>query len=410
MTKQKRFITILLLGLLTAIVPFSIDMYLPGFPEIAASFGTTVTRVALSLSSFFVGIGIGQLIYGPLLDRFGRKKPLYVGLLLYCVASIACVYTRSIEALILLRFIQALGACAANIAAIAMVRDFFPPEENAKIFSFLILVLSVSPMLAPTTGGYLTTAFGWSSIFILLTVLTVLIGLGVFFFLPESRGGDKAYSLRVGSVAKSYAAVFKEPYFRTYAFLSSIALASLFTYIASSPGVFMQHFGLTQKQYGLLFAFLASGLIFASQINTFLLKRFKSERIIQSALVSQLFFGAVLFLVSVIHLDGFWTVAILLFGYLASAGLIMPNATALSMKPFEQNAGSASALLGFVQMGLGSVATILIGVFNIQTVLAMAGSILACSMAGVGLSYFSRKLVSPSFLVAAASMEAVEAA
>lgn len=410
MTKQKRFITILLLGLLTAIVPFSIDMYLPGFPDIAASFGTTVTRVALSLSSFFVGIGIGQLIYGPLLDRFGRKKPLYVGLVLYCVASVACVYMHSIEALIALRFIQALGACAANIAAIAMVRDFFSPEENAKIFSFLILVLSVSPMLAPTTGGYLTAAFGWSSIFILLTAITVLIGLGVFFFLPESKKGDTRYSLRISSIARSYATVFKEPYFKVYTFLSSIALASLFTYIASSPGVFMQHFALTQKQYGFLFAFLASGLIIASQINTLLLKRFKSESIIRGALLTQLLFGASLFLSSVLHLDSFWTVAILLFGYLASAGLIMPNATALAMKPFEQNAGSASALLGFIQMGLGSVTTILIGVFNIGTVLPMGFSILVCSLAGVSILYFSRKVIGASTLPMPDATNVTEAA
>lgn len=143
MTKKRRFLTIFVLGLLTAIVPFSIDMYLPGFPEIARSMNTTVSRVALSLSSFFIGIAIGQLAYGPVLDRFGRKIPLYAGLIFYCITSIGCSFASSIELLIALRFLQAIGACAASVAATAMVRDFFPPEENAKIFSFLMLVLRV---------------------------------------------------------------------------------------------------------------------------------------------------------------------------------------------------------------------------------------------------------------------------
>src|SRR5687767_1714622 len=254
MTKKRRSLTILLLGLLTTIVPFSIDMYLPGFPDIAQSMNVTSAKVALSLSSFFVGIGLGQLLYGPLLDRFGRKNPLYAGLLLYFICSIGCAYAVSIESLIFLRFVQAIGACSASIAATAMVRDLFPPEENAKIFSFLMLVLSVSPMLAPTIGSYVSAAFGWHSIFILLTVLALLISIGVFFFLPESKASDKNFSLRPASIIKNYVSVIKQAYFTFYALVGALGFASLFSYISSSPAVFMEHFALTQKQYGLLFA------------------------------------------------------------------------------------------------------------------------------------------------------------
>lgn len=389
MTKQRRFLTIVLLGLLTTIVPFSIDMYLPGFPDIARSMRVPVTKVALSLSSFFVGIGIGQILYGPLLDRFGRKKPLFVGLLLYFISSIACAYTSSIEALIILRFVEAIGACSASIAATAMVRDLFPPDENAKIFSFLILVLSVSPMLAPTIGGYMSSAFGWTSIFILLTILALLISIGVFFFLPESKKPDKTFSLRPPSIIKNYMAVIKEPYFSFYALIGALGFSSLFSYISSSPAVFMEHFALTQKQYGLLFACLASGLIMASQVNTILLKHYRSESIIFTSLIVQNSFGFLLFFLSFLQMDNFWLIVTLLFFYLSTIGMVMPNATALAMRPFEKNAGSASALLGFIQMGLGALATIVIGLLNIKTVLPMASCMLVCSLVSLGMVAWS---------------------
>lgn len=391
MSKNKRFITILLLGLLTAIVPFTIDMYLPGFPDIAKSMNTTIGTVALSLSSFFIGMGLGQLMYGPLLDRFGRKKPLYAGLLLYCITSIGCVFADSIETLIALRFLQAMGASAATISATAMVRDFFPPEENAKIFSFLILVLSVSPMLAPSIGSWLTVSFGWKSIFVVLTILIILIFAGVKFFLPESRGGDKSFSLHVGSVFKTYRLVLAKSLFTMYAIMGGLAFAGLFSHISSSPAIFIGHFELTQKQYGLLFAFLASGLIAASQVNTFLLKRFKSETLIARAWILQCLFSASLVLLSLLELDNFWITIFLLFLYLASIGLVMPNATALSMKPFDQNAGSASALLGFIQMGLGSLATVVVGLLDIKTILPLGLCILTCSLLGIFMHTLTKK-------------------
>jgi DHA1 family bicyclomycin/chloramphenicol resistance-like MFS transporter len=169
----------------------------------------------------------------------------------------------------------------------------------------------------------------------------------------------------------------------------AIAFASLFSYISSSPGVFMQFYGLTQKQYGLLFAFLASGLILASQLNSWLLKKFSSDRLILIALIVQNLFGVLFFLASLFSLTSFWTIIVLLFFYLSSIGLIMPNATALAMQPFEKNAGSASALLGFIQMGLGSVATIFIGLLNIKDVLPMAVCMLVCSIIGLLLILWS---------------------
>ncbi|HMW27689.1 MAG TPA: Bcr/CflA family efflux MFS transporter, partial [Ferruginibacter sp.] len=182
--KRQRFITILILGLLSALGPFSIDMYLPGFPVIAKSLNTSMEYVGYSLSSFFVGISVGQLIYGPLLDRFGRKRPLYVGMVIYILASVGCAFATSIEVLIVLRLFQALGGCVGMVAPRAMVRDSFPVEENAKIFSLLVLILGVSPVLAPTAGSLVISAFGWNAVFTVLAVVALITLLIVIFWLP----------------------------------------------------------------------------------------------------------------------------------------------------------------------------------------------------------------------------------
>jgi DHA1 family bicyclomycin/chloramphenicol resistance-like MFS transporter len=192
MTIKNRGLVIFILGLLSALGPFSIDMYLPGFPSIAADLHSSVDKVAYSLSSFFIGVCTGQLICGPLLDRFGRKKPLYFGLTLYILASVGCAMSTTVETLILFRFVQALGGCVAMIAPSAIVRDLFPLNEIAKVFSLLILILGVSPILAPTVGSYLITLFGWNLVFVLLALIALILLLAVVFFLPETKQSDTA--------------------------------------------------------------------------------------------------------------------------------------------------------------------------------------------------------------------------
>ncbi|MDF3076968.1 MAG: Multidrug transporter [Sphingobacteriaceae bacterium] len=392
-TKKRKFLTILLLGLLTSIVPFSIDMYLPGFPDIARSMGTTVSKVALSLSSFFIGLAIGQLAYGPILDRFGRKKPVYLALIFYCITSIGCSFSGSIEVLIGLRFFQAIGACAASVAAIAMVRDLFPAHQNARIFSFLILVLSASPMLAPTIGGYITAEFGWQSIFIVLTVLIVVILIGVFLFLPDGKPADEEHSLRIPAIIKGYKAVLSERTFLLYAFVGAVGFGGLFVYIASSPAIFMGGYKLSQKEYGFLFAFIASGLIIASQINNLLLRRFTSEQIVLGILLIQNVIGVLLLIATIAGLTNFWALIILIFCFIAPSGCMMPNASALSMRPFDHNAGSAAAMLGFIQMGIGSLATILIGFLDITSVRGLSAALVVGSALALILLLLGRKSV-----------------
>jgi DHA1 family bicyclomycin/chloramphenicol resistance-like MFS transporter len=393
MTKQRYFFTVLILGFLTALSPFSIDMYLPGFPAIARSFHTTTAQVSLSLSSFFIGLAVGQLLYGPLLDRFGRKKPLYAGLALYILTSAGCFFSASIETLILLRFLQAIGSCAAGVASMAMVRDIFPLKDNAKIFALLILILGASPMIAPTVGGYITAVFDWHLIFVILGTIAALILVTIIFFLPESHQPDTSYSLKPLPIINSFLLVLKDPQFYTYAFSGAFAFAGLFVYVSGSPIVFMEVFKVSTKTYGWIFAFLSIGFVGSSQLNNLLLKKYSSEHIVWVALGVQVVTALLFFTGSFYNWLGLAGTICMIFIMLCCVGTTNPNASALSLAPFSKNAGTASALLGAVQLGLGALATVGISFFNSHSAVPMAGIMEVSSLIALVILIAGRKKI-----------------
>jgi DHA1 family bicyclomycin/chloramphenicol resistance-like MFS transporter len=383
MTKQRYFFLVLILGTLTALSPFSIDMYLPAFQDIAKSLHTTTSKVDLSLSSFFIGLAVGQLIYGPLMDRFGRKRPLYFGLSFYIIASVGCFLSSSVEMLIAVRVLQAIGSCAAGVASIAMVRDLFLVKDNAKVFALLFLVLGASPLIAPTAGSYLADAFGWQSVFVVLLCIAVLILLAVIFTLPESYKPDATYSLKPGPIINNFLQVIRNPQFYTYAIAGSIAFCGLFAYVAGSPLVFMDVFDLSKKEYGWVFAGLSVGFIGSNQLNSLLIRYFKSEQVVKAALTAQVVIGIV-FLIGAINswysLGG--TIA-MIFMVLCCVGLTNPNTAALSMAPFSKNAGVASALLGTMQLGLGAAASFGVSIFSSHSATPMAAIMAVSSAIGL---------------------------
>ncbi len=391
--QQNKLIRIIILGLLSAIGPFSIDMYLPGFPGIAKDLHTTVEHVALSLSSFFIGISFGQLLYGPMLDRFGRKKPLLIGLVVYIFTSIGCAFAATADALIVLRLLQALGACVGMVASRAMVRDLFPVEENAKIFSTLMLIVGVSPMLAPTIGGYLTAGIGWQYVFVVLTGLGILLLTSVYFFLPESKQPDKNFSLQPVVITKNFLAVLKIPQFYVYTLVGAVASAGLYAYISGSPYIFMEIYKVSERHYGWIFAIIAGGLITSAQINTLLLKTYKSEQIIPIALTVQAFTGIMLVVGSAYGWVNLYTTVLGMFIFLSCQGFTFPNASALSMAPFSKNAGSASALLGFIQMAIGAGASALVSILANKTAVPMTGIMASCSFTALCFLLIGQKVI-----------------
>jgi len=363
-SRSSNLLILLILGALTTVSPFSIDMYLPAFAQIADDLQTTPARVSLSVSSYFIGLALGQILYGPLLDRFGRKKPLYIGLSVYLVATLFCTQARSVEMLVALRFMQALGGCVAWVGATAMVRDFFPVEESARVFSLLVLILGVSPLLAPSIGGVIADAMGWQAVFIALMVIVLLIFIVAIFYLPEGHKPDPTISLRAGPMLASFGSILKTPQFYTYACAGAFAFATLFIYVAGSPIIFMERFHVTPKAYGGIFALLSIGFIGGSQLNIFLTRRFKSEQLFRTALISQVVIGFIFMTGSWFDWYGMYATLGFFFLLLTCIGILNPNAQALALAPFTRNVGSAAALVGCLQIGVAALASSCVGLFN----------------------------------------------
>lgn len=350
--------------MLSTVSPFAIDMYLPAFGGIATALHTSTAHVSLSISSYFIGLAAGQILYGPLLDRFGRKPPIYIGLALFIAASVLCMFSRDIRWLVFMRFIQAVAGCAAGISAMAMVRDFFPVHETAKIISLLILILGVSPLLAPTVGGFIAVHWGWRSVFIVLALFALLNIVVCWWYLPDGHKPDASVSLKPGPILRNFVEVFKNPQFTTYSVSGSFSFSGLLVYVASSSIVFMEAFHVTAQQFGMIFAGLAVGFIGSNQINVLLLRRFSSDKIYLAMLLVECPMATVLLAGTYFGWFGLWPTLVLLFITLSSLGLAFPNAAALAITPFDRNIGSATAMLGFVQIGVSSLASALIGVFD----------------------------------------------
>ncbi|GAB3294299.1 multidrug effflux MFS transporter [Pseudidiomarina andamanensis] len=375
--KARFDLTVIVLALLTAFGPLSIDMYLPAFGDIAASFSTESNRVELSLTSFFLGLFIGQLLYGTASDRFGRKPPLYFGIVLYVATSIACAYAPNLESLIVLRFLQAIGSCAGLVIARAMVRDLYTPQASAQVFSFLILVMGIAPILAPLAGAYVTAAWGWQSIFIIVASLAVACLAIVHVRLPETRAPNTA--VRIRSSLPIYWSVLRDPSFLRYSLSGGIAQSGLFAYITASPLVFIDHFGLSPTHYSWLFGANAVGIIGMAQLNAWILRRRDSRKILNKSLP---ILGVVSVLLIVAGWNNFGLVGVLvpLFLYISTLGMVFPNAMAGALAEQQERAGSASAVTGSLQFLIAGIISALVNVLGHQHELAMVFVMGGCGL------------------------------
>jgi MFS transporter, DHA1 family, multidrug resistance protein len=370
----------LVLGSLSAFGPLAIDMYLPSFPAISRELGVDASGVEITVAVYFLGLALGQSFYGPVTDRWGRKPPLYAGLLLFILASAGCALARDIGALIALRLLQALGGSAQIVVARAVVRDYFDERESARVLSLLMLVMGVAPILAPLLGGQLVTLFGWRSIFWTLTAFAAACLLAVHLTLPESLPPERRLRQSLVTVFRLYGGLLGNRIFMAPVLAGSLISAGMFAYIAGSPFVLMEIFAVPAERFGLFFGSNALGLIAASQINARLVRRVAPAQILTVVLIAAAAAGAALLATAATGIGGFPGILIPLFLFVASLGFVAPNATALAMSPQGRNAGSASALLGVTQFLLGGTAGGLVSVLYNGTAIPMALVIALCGL------------------------------
>ncbi|MEE2771363.1 MAG: multidrug effflux MFS transporter [Bacteroidota bacterium] len=389
--KKQEYLILLVLGTLIALGPFSIDAYLPGFQSIAKDFNISISQVGLTLTSYFIGISVGQLAYGPIMDKFGRRQPLLIGLGIYFLSAIFCLLSPNLLSLIVSRFFLALGAAAGMVAAKAVVRDIFPVNEVAGAISVLMLIMGGAPIIAPTVGSLIIEAFDWKMIFVFLAGFSFLMFLSVYNFLPESIVPDRNVDLKPKDVAIKYYGILTNPKFWNFGMAGSFAVGAMFAYISNAPKLFMEHFDLSQKEFGILFGLNAGGLILGSQINRLFLKRYSTFEItIFNSVVLVILSG--LFLLNALLGLGFWTTAVLIFLMLFLLGFQNPNTTALSLEPFEKKAGRASALIGSLKMILGALTSFIISLFHGSSLLPLAITLLICLLiSSLLLFQFSKK-------------------
>lgn len=378
------FRILLILGALSAFGPMAIDFYLPSFPTLAQFFATDVEHVQLSLASYFAGVAFGQLLYGPLADRYGRRVPLLIGVVLFTLASLACALAPSLEWLIAARFAQALGGSAGMVISRAVVRDLCDPLASAKVFSKLMLVMGLAPILAPLGGGLLLQLFGWQSIFYGLMLFSALCLIAVLLWLPETRSAEFAPQPLKGALGR-YLMLLRDRLLIGYGLAGGVAMAGMFAYIAASPFVFIELYGVPAEHYGWLFGANAAGFIVTAQFNGWLLRHHGPSYWLQRTVWVYCASTLALLVVAMAQPQQLWPLLIPLFISTASLSCVLPNATACAMAGQGALAGTASALMGSLQFCVAAGTSSLVGVLHDGTARPMAAVIALCGVVTVAL-------------------------
>lgn len=377
MTGAQRLRLVLVLGSLIAIGPLTIDMYLPALPAITDAMHTTSTAVQLTLTGTLAGLGLGQLVIGPLSDAYGRRRPLIYGLILHVVASALCVVAPDVMTLGVLRVLQGLGVAASSVVAMAVVRDLFDGSAFAKLFSRLMLVMGAAPVLAPTLGGAVLGWTQWRGVFVALAGFGIALTLVAVFGLRETLPVERRRSGGAAGTLRMYRTLLRDRTFVGLVLVAGLAMAALFAYVAGSSFVMQGQYGLDEQQFAIAFGAGAAGLIGATQLNVRLLRRYTPQRILVGALAGGTVAGVVLVLLATTGAGGLPALLAGLWAVLAAGGLALPNAPALAMSRHGEAAGTAAALLGAVQFGVGAVAAPMVGVLGADaigmTVVILAG-------------------------------------
>ena len=376
----------IVLGLLSAIGPFAIDMYLPALPEIGRDLGSSTSVTQLSLLAFFISFALAQLVYGPLSDMWGRKVPLYIGITLFAFASIGCALAPDIESLIAFRFLQGIGGAAGMVIPRAVVRDMHTGVQAARLMSLLMLVFSISPILAPLTGSAVIEFYGWRGVF-WAVMSAAFIGLLLLSTqLEETRPVELRRESSIGAALSAYGLLLRDKNFLTLTFIGGLGIASFMIFLANSPFVLIEHYGLTPTLYSLAFSVNAVSFFAVSQATGYLVGRFGLPRVVRVAVGGYVTAMLALLALFVIGIDSIWALAVLMFIAFGFLGLVLPSTGVLAMEEQGEIAGSASALMGTLQMVIASVVMGIVGAFADGTAMPMVVGFAGCALAELAIT------------------------
>jgi DHA1 family bicyclomycin/chloramphenicol resistance-like MFS transporter len=379
------------LGLLTAFSPLAIDMYLPAFPQMERDLAAAPGRIELTLSLFLAGLATGQYVIGPFSDRYGRRAPLLIGSGIYSLAALLCPLAPAVEWLIALRFVMGFSGAAGLVVSRAVVRDLFDESRSAGVYSFMMMITGIAPIVAPLIGGFLLEHFQWHAIFWTLAAIGIFCGAAVIFDLPETLPFNRRLRQSIVSVIRRSAAILLDGRFLGYALAIGFSYGALFAYITGSPKTYISYFGVTPQAFSGYFASNAVVLLLTAQLNRVLLRSFSSHSLLRFAAIIALAGGITLLSLAVTGVGGFWPFQLALCICIATLGLVFPNATAAAMAPFGREAGSASAVLGLLQYIIGAFAGAAVGLLNGDTPLAMAAVLAACEAGVFAVTFWSER-------------------
>lgn len=374
---------VLMVGAMAAVPAATMDMYLPSLPVLATDLDTTETLVKATITGVLIGGAVGQLLIGPLSDRYGRRRPVVIGLAIHVVASVLCALVSGIAPLIALRVVQGIGNAAAATTAMAVIRDRYYGATASAILSRLMLVIGVIPLLAPTVGSAVAGVAGWRGVFIVLALFGLVMIFGVWRFLPETLPPSRrAPSLGLGQTLGSYRELLRDRRFMAYAVMPGLGMAAIMSYVAGSPFVLQGVYGLDEQRFALVFAIVGIGLVIGSQVNATLVRRFEPLQIMRVAVPTVVLVGVGLLVVSLTDAGGLVGLVAMLWLFLGINAVVPPNASALAMSRHGERAGAAAAVIGSMQSGIAGVVSPLVGLVG-QGAAAMAVVMLGVALLSV---------------------------
>jgi DHA1 family bicyclomycin/chloramphenicol resistance-like MFS transporter len=377
---------VLVLGGLSAIPPLATDMYLPALPAIAADLGSDEGSIQFSLMAFFAGLMLGQLFYGPLADRYGRKPLLFMGLAIFVASSLGGAFVGNARDLNILRFVQGLGGSVGIVMSVAIVRDLFTGFKASHLLSLVVMVLGVTPIIAPLFGSAIIAGGSWRIVFLVQGLLGVVLMLGVARKLPETRAVALRKETSVEQTFRNYARLLVNTRYMPFVLVVSIAQAGFFAYLSASAPVFIATFGMSPFAFSVAFALNALGMVACARMSAFVHRRIRADHIVRGALVVYLLAAVALAAMSATGAVSLLPFAGTLFVIVATLGFIMPLSTLLAMESVGAIAGTAAALMGAFQFGTGALSSAAMGAFADGTALPMAACIFVCALVATVLS------------------------